>query len=53
MPWTAAQFKAKHFKHASEHQAQEAAHIANAMLKSGAKEGVAIATAIARAKGEK
>jgi uncharacterized protein YdaT len=53
MPWTAKSFKQRHWHKATEHQAQEAAHIANAMLRSGAKEAVAIATAIAQAKGEK
>lgn len=50
MPWTPEEFKSKHAKGLSHAQAAKAAKIANAMLKSGAKEGVAIATAISRAK---
>jgi hypothetical protein len=50
MPWTAAQFKEKHFKDATDAQAEKASQIANAMLKDGADEGVAIATAIKKAK---
>jgi len=53
MPWNASQFKDKHFKKASGEQAKKASHMANAILKSGGDEGVAIATAIARAKGQK
>lgn len=44
MPWTAGTFK-KHNEKLSGEAAQKAAEIANAMLKKGADEGVAIATA--------
>lgn len=50
MPWTAESFKAKHAKGLTDAQASRAASMANAMLKSGTDEGVAIATAIKRAK---
>lgn len=50
MPWTGQQFKARHAHKLTDAQAEEAARIANAMLKSGADEGEAIATGIARAK---
>ena len=53
MPWTPRSFKGRHWKSASPSQAKRAARIANAMLKKGASEGVAIATGIARAKGRK
>jgi uncharacterized protein YdaT len=50
MPWTAEEFRSKHAKDLSPEQAAEAAKQANAILKSGAPEGVAIATAIKNAK---
>lgn len=50
MPWTAEEFKNRHAKDLSPAQAKKAAAMANAMLKSGTKEGVAIATAIKRSK---
>lgn len=50
MPWTASEFREKHAKHLSPKQAAEAAKQANAMLRSGTDEGVAIATAIKHAK---
>lgn len=50
MPWTAADFKSKHWKDASDAQASKAARIANAILDGGGDEGVAIATGIKRAK---
>ena len=50
MPWTPAEFKQKFFKDATESQATKAAEMANAMLKEGTAEGVAIATAIKHAK---
>ncbi len=51
MPWTASQFKKKHAHGLSPAQAAKAAAQANAMLKGGASEGVAIATSIKHAKG--
>jgi hypothetical protein len=51
MPWTPGQFQAKHDKSATPKQAARESKLASAMLKSGASEGVAIATAIDRAKG--
>lgn len=50
MPWTAQEFRSRHAKDLSPAQAAKAAKQANAMLKSGADEGVAIATAIKHAK---
>ena len=50
MPWTASQFRSRHAKDLSPKQAAEAAKQANAILRSGAGEGVAIATAIKHAK---
>jgi uncharacterized protein YdaT len=47
--WTAESFKRKHFKKASSSQAKSAARQANAMVRRGVDEGVAIATAIKRA----
>lgn len=44
MPWTGSSFK-KHNKKLSPAQSAKAARMANAILKSGGKEGVAIATA--------
>jgi uncharacterized protein YdaT len=44
MPWSAASFKSKHNKSLSPEAASKAASIANAMLKSGTPEDVAIAT---------
>ena len=52
MPWTWEAFRRKHAHALSEAQAKRASVQANAMLKSGAKEGVAIATAIKNAKGK-
>ena len=45
MPWTAKSFKSRHNKKLSGAQASKAASMANAMLRSGTPEGVAIATA--------
>ena len=45
MPWTPEEFRARHNKGLSDAQAGKAAAQANAMIKSGADEGVAIATA--------
>jgi uncharacterized protein YdaT len=46
MPWTAPEFRRRHAQHLTGNQAKEAAKMANGMLKSGAPEGTAIATAI-------
>lgn len=51
MPWTAQEFKQRHAKHLSTAQAGKAASIAEAMMRGGAAEGMAIATGIKRAKG--
>ena len=51
MPWTPDQFRQRHAKHLSPAQAARAAKQANAMLASGASEGMSIATAIKHAKG--
>lgn len=45
MPWTADQFRSRHNKGLSDAQAAKAASMANAMLKGGTPEGIAIATA--------
>lgn len=50
MPWTPTQFRERHAKDLSPAQAKRAAAQANAMLKAGADEGVAIATSIKAAK---
>ena len=50
MPWTAQTFKARYNKKLSLAQALKASEMANAMMRSGASEGVAIATANKRAK---
>ena len=50
MPWTAKEFKDRHWKDATPAQAAKAAKIANAILKGGEKDSVAIATGIKRAK---
>lgn len=50
MPWTGEEFRAKHDKSLSKVQAAKAAKMANAMLKAGTSDGVAIATAIKRLK---
>ena len=49
MPWTGLSFR-KHWHGATPEQLRKAASIANAMLEDGADEGVAIATAIKKAK---
>ena len=51
MPWTPELFRMRHAKHLSSAQAKRAAKQANAMLASGADEGMAIVTAIKHAKG--
>lgn len=45
MPWTPQSFRSKHNKSLSPAQAKKAASMANAMLRSGTSEGIAIATA--------
>ena len=45
MPWTGKSFRSKHNKKLSPSQAASAAKQANAMLRSGVDEGIAIATA--------
>jgi len=50
LPWTSQQFRTRHAKHLTPAQAAKAASMANAMVKGGADEGTAIATAIKRAK---
>ena len=45
MPWSGAEFAAKHNKRLSGKRADKAAAQANAMLKAGVPEGEAIATA--------
>lgn len=50
MPWTGKEFKARHASNLSSAQAKGAAKQANAILRSGGSEGVAIATAIKHAK---
>jgi len=49
MPWTPKEFAAKHNHKFKGKTAVKAASMANAMLRSGASEGVAIATANKRA----
>ena len=53
MPWTAKNFRSRHFKRATPTQAKKAATVANAMLRRGVDEGIAIATGIRRAKGKR
>lgn len=45
MPWTPSEFRKKHNAKLSDAQASKAAEMANAMLRSGVPEGIAIATA--------
>lgn len=45
MPWTPGQFASRHNKSLSPAQARKASAQANAILRSGGSEGVAIATA--------
>ncbi len=45
MPWTPQSFKSKHNKSLTGAQAKKASAQANAMLRSGVDEGIAIATA--------
>jgi uncharacterized protein YdaT len=52
MPWDAKSFK-KHNRKLSPGQSGKAASVANAILKRTGDEGLAIATANARAKGQK
>ena len=53
MPWTGKEFAKKHNHSLKGKKAGKAAAMATAMLKSGVPEGEAIATANARAKGQK
>lgn len=50
MPWTPKEFKSRHAKDLTDSQSKKASAMANAMLRNGADEGVAIATAIKRSK---
>ena len=50
MPWTVKEFKTRHNHKLSPTQAQHAANMANAILRSGASDRIAIATANKRAK---
>jgi uncharacterized protein YdaT len=45
MPWTPEEFRERHNRSLSKPQAEKAAAQANAILRSGVSEGVAIATA--------
>lgn len=45
MPWTGPEFRRKHNKRLTGPQAAKASRQANAMLRSGVDEGIAIATA--------
>ena len=51
MPWTADEFRTRHNKKLSLAEAGHAASIAEAMIKRGVSEGIAIATANKRARG--
>lgn len=53
MPWDAKSFKSKHNRKLGKPAAKKAAKIANAILKRTGDEGLAIATANARAEGKK
>jgi uncharacterized protein YdaT len=53
MPWTPASFASRHNHKLKGKSAAKASRMANAMLRSGVPEGEAIATANARAKGQK
>lgn len=53
MPWTAKTFASRHNKKLGSAAASKASRIANAILKRTGDEGLAIATANARAKGQK
>ena len=53
MPWDAKSFRSKHNKKLLPAAAGKAAGIANAVLRRTGDEGLAIATANARAKGQK
>jgi uncharacterized protein YdaT len=52
MPWSANSFQSKHNKKLGKSKAGKAARIANAILRRTGDEGLAIATANARAKGQ-
>lgn len=53
MPWTPKEFRDRHNKKMSLPQAKHAAAQAEAMIKSGVSEGIAIATANKHARGVK
>lgn len=53
MPWTASSFRSKHNKKLGKPAAKKATKVANAILKRTGDEGLAIATANARAEGKK
>lgn len=53
MPWTGASFARKHNHKLKGAKASKAARIATAMVRAGEPEGLAIATANARAEGKK
>lgn len=53
MPWTPQSFRSRHNKSLSPSKAKKAAAMANAMLRSGTSEGIAIATANKFAKRKK
>lgn len=53
MPWTGASFRSKHNKKLGKPVAKKAAKMANAILQRTGDEGLAIATANARAKGKR
>lgn len=50
MPWTPEEFRQKHDHSLTDKQAQKAAEIGNAMLRSGTDDATAIATAIKHVK---
>jgi uncharacterized protein YdaT len=52
MPWTGKSYRARHNKSLSPAQASKAAAQANAMLREGVPEGIAIATANKHAAGK-
>ena len=53
MPWTPGEFRKKHNKKLTLGEAAHAASIAEAMIRSGVDEGIAIATANKRARGKR
>lgn len=53
MPWSAAEFKAKHGKHLTNDEAVKAAKIANAILRETGDEGKAIRIGLSKSKRKK